>query len=69
MVVPLRKSLKEKQQLERNRKDNGGYGTINGFLLAVLLEMPIRAPNSWLHKFGAQNKIKDILGLLDDDDI
>lgn len=45
MVAPLRKSKKKNKKLERNRKDNGEYGTTSGFLSAVLLEMPIKSPN------------------------
>lgn len=36
---------KKKKKLERNRKDNGEYGTTNGFLSPMLLEMPIKSPN------------------------
>lgn len=41
----IKEEQKKKKKLERNRKDNGEYGTTSGFLSAVLLEMPIKSPN------------------------
>ena len=64
----MEKRSKNKEKVERNRKDvaqRGGGGQWL-FFLAELLEMSIKSPNeevtSWVCKFGAQkeDKIKDI---------